>query len=222
MSPSFLLLTCLGGIVCLTPLSVYLFWVSSLNRKPRPTIVSASWDFVATLVGLSGFLFCTGALLASAVVDLGLFTHGPFHRLAVRLPWLNLAWFVTITLYVLLVARAVRKGVSKSRDSFSVFNVDESVLAATIDEALLLTNTNAKPVEVTTFPVFRHATVRLSSQEPEIRRALESQLRRIIPRLPAAADNPAAPWVTAATTCTIVTVACCIVLIFVLPFLRHN
>lgn len=215
MTPTFFLTICLGGILCLTPLAVYLVWLSALNRKPHPTVVTASWDFVALLVGLAGFLFCVGVMLATAVADLGIFTRGPFNRLAVWLPWINLAWFLSLTVYLLLLARAVRKGLAARRHSVAIYNIDEPVLSAALDEALLVLNLEKAQVRTSTFPVFRHAVVTMPDGGE-----LEKLLRQMMPRLPAADDNPAAPWISSVTTITVVAVCCCIALVVAMPFLK--
>jgi hypothetical protein len=54
-----------GCLVCLTPLAIYLLYLSHLNGRTPPTLVPGPWDFGAVLLGLSGFLILAGPLLLS-------------------------------------------------------------------------------------------------------------------------------------------------------------
>lgn len=211
---------------------MYLFWLSSLNRKHHPTVVAASWEFAGLLAGLVGLIFCTGVLLSSFVVDMLLFS-----RSRVAMAWertlLLVGWGVPMTLYFLLLTRSIRKSLAARRNALSVFNADVDILESAVDEALMLANCPAtktgdswvaesKPVvEISTFPVFQHATLKLTAESP-LRETLERSLRASIPKLPAAVENPAVTWITAACTCSIVAVACCVIIVFVMPFLPKN
>jgi hypothetical protein len=231
LTPSFFLTLCLGGILCLTPLAVYLFWLSSLNRKPRPSVVATTWEFAAMLVGLAGFLFATGVLLASVIVDTLLYSKGPLARFAAWLP-IEAAWGIPLTFYVFILVRLISRGLRARRQALSIFNVDAEMLESVIDELLMLANCPATRagnswvagpntvVQITVFPVFQHVTVRLVAADAALRETLENSLRTAVPKLPAARDNPAASWISAASTCCIVTVACCVAIVFAMPFLK--
>ena len=56
-----------GCLVCLTPLAIYLIYLSHLNGRTPPTLVPGSWDFGAVLLGLSGFLVLAGPLLLTLI-----------------------------------------------------------------------------------------------------------------------------------------------------------
>src|SRR5439155_5987776 len=182
---------------CLTPLAVYLFWLSSLNRKPRPTVVATVWDFTAMLVGLGGFLFCTGALLASIIVDTLLFSKGSIARFAAVLP-VEVTWGIPLTIYVVVVARLISRGLRARRQALSVFNVEAEMLDSVIEELLMLANGPATKagnswvagsttlVQLVAFPVFQHVTVRLVAPDAALRETLENSLRAAVPKLPAA------------------------------------
>lgn len=231
MSPSFFLTICLGGILCLTPLAVYFLWLSTLNRRSRPTVVSTPWEFVAMLCGLAGFLFCLGVLLALLIVDSRFFTGGPFITLGARMPWLRWLWAAGLLLYVATLAMAIRRGLARRADSLSVYNIDAAVLDAAVEDSLtMLGRTPVKVgatwnasdqsfVEISRFPIFEHSTVKFVTREAPLKAALENELRIVLPKLPAAVENLAAPWIAATGTCMIVAVGCCIALIFALPFL---
>jgi hypothetical protein len=52
-----------GCLVCLMPLAIYLLYLSYLNGRTPPTIVSGPWDLAAVLLGLSGFILLLGPLV---------------------------------------------------------------------------------------------------------------------------------------------------------------
>lgn len=56
-----------GCLVCLMPLAVYCLYLSHLNGKSTPTLISGSWDFGALLLGLSGFILLSGPLFITLV-----------------------------------------------------------------------------------------------------------------------------------------------------------
>ena len=56
-----------GCLVCLTPLAIYLLYLSHLNGRTPPTLVSGPWDFGAVLLALSGFLVLAGPVLLTVV-----------------------------------------------------------------------------------------------------------------------------------------------------------
>lgn len=56
-----------GCLVCLTPLAIYLLYLSHLNGRTPPTLVPGPWDFGAVILGLSGFLVLAGPLLLTLV-----------------------------------------------------------------------------------------------------------------------------------------------------------
>src|SRR5436190_17169552 len=59
----YLILLGAGCLVCLTPLAIYLLYLSHLNGRTPPTLVPGPWDFGAVLLGLSGFLVLAGPLV---------------------------------------------------------------------------------------------------------------------------------------------------------------
>jgi hypothetical protein len=56
-----------GCLVCLMPMAVYLLYLSYLNGRTPPTLVSGPWDFGAVLLALSGFLLLLGPLFITLV-----------------------------------------------------------------------------------------------------------------------------------------------------------
>ncbi len=60
-------------LLCILPLTLYLTFLTVLNRRDRATIISGPWDFVAVLLGLSGFIILGGPLFLG-------FIEPSFHR----------------------------------------------------------------------------------------------------------------------------------------------
>lgn len=56
-----------GCLVCLMPLAIYLLYLSYVNGRPMPVMVSGAWDFAAVLLGLSGFILLIGPMLISLI-----------------------------------------------------------------------------------------------------------------------------------------------------------
>jgi hypothetical protein len=56
-----------GCLVCLMPLALYLMYLSYLNARTPPTLVSGPWDLGAVFLGLSGFILLLGPLLITVV-----------------------------------------------------------------------------------------------------------------------------------------------------------
>ena len=49
------------------PLALYLLFLSFLNQRQRPTLMSGPWDFTCVLLGLSGFIVLGGPMLLSTL-----------------------------------------------------------------------------------------------------------------------------------------------------------
>ncbi|MFO0807472.1 MAG: hypothetical protein U0746_02515 [Gemmataceae bacterium] len=64
-----LLLVVVGGFACLFPLALYFLIVSSLNNRPRPTLVTGTTDLLGLLAGLSGFLIVGGPLALAGIQE---------------------------------------------------------------------------------------------------------------------------------------------------------
>jgi hypothetical protein len=54
-------------VVFFVPLALYLLVLGHVNRRPRPVIVSGTWDFIGVLFAASGFLLCGGPAVLSAL-----------------------------------------------------------------------------------------------------------------------------------------------------------
>ena len=56
-------------LVFLFPLAIYCLIVSLLNRRPRPVMVSGTWDFAGVLFAVSGFLLLGGPVMLTSLSE---------------------------------------------------------------------------------------------------------------------------------------------------------
>jgi hypothetical protein len=198
-----LLLILLSGVFCLAPLALYLSWLGSVNRRPRPTVVGGGWDFAWLLAGLSGFLLFGGGLLVAAVQSSVRYAfRGNWQRLQEVWGQEGPVWGVVALSYLLFVGGLAALVIASRLRTLSVYNIDRPSVESAIETALAEAGvpasrfgnvwSNGGPVvAIDFFSGLRHATVRLLSQDPRLREELERNLRQ---RLTAAApaDAPVA------------------------------
>ncbi|CAN5627197.1 hypothetical protein BH11PLA2_BH11PLA2_49960 [soil metagenome] len=221
----------IAGIICLTPLAVYLIWVVTINRKDRPTVVSGVWDFVAMLFGLAGFLFTLGAVLAGIATDAAVITGGKAANIPDRMPWLTPIGRAVLGGYLLVMVLLILKGLRGRRDTLAVYNADAVTVDAELEAVFARSSVDDVErrgagwyrgsecvVDTSTFPTFRHTVIALRSNDVTARQEQERILRNTLPRQTAAAHNPAVQWISTVMTCSIVAVGCCVILIFAVPF----
>jgi hypothetical protein len=202
---SFILVTCIAGVVCLAPLSVYLLWLALINRRGRPTVIAGGWDFAALLLGLSGFILFGGGLLLSLLQsNVRFWMRGNFQALKDAWGQEHITWSVIAGLYLLVVVGAVALTLLARRQTLVVYNIDpdefEELAAEVFDQI-------GKPVErrgnlwVGSAPVFelepfangKTVTLRWLSDDLPLFQEADRQLRLAVtgsqPR-----NNPSARW----------------------------
>jgi hypothetical protein len=215
---------CFAGLFCLAPVSFYLCWLASVNRRDRPTVVAGGWDFAAVLLALSGCLIAGGVLLLSLAANDGrLFTGGSFARLRETWGQQWAAWLFLLVGYAALLGIVAAAGAAKRRHSLAVYNLDADTAGRVVGTALersglgfaregdlWVEDNPAQPggrrlVEAKTFHGTAHTTIRLlcphDRQREEIERHLRSEL--------ASTDTgpgPAAPWFTSIASGSVVVV----------------
>ena len=135
MNPEHILTVCLGGVLCFTPLALYLFTLARVTRRDRPTAVSGPWDFTGVVLGLSGFILFGGGLVLSVLQsNFRYATRG--NREAFRDAWQRegTVWILVSAAYVLLVVGVVVLTLVSRRRSLVVYNVEPAAFEATVAE----------------------------------------------------------------------------------------
>ncbi|QEL16526.1 hypothetical protein [Limnoglobus roseus] len=219
-----------GGILCFTPLTLYLFWLAAVNRGTKPAVVSGTWDFVALLAGLSGFIFSVGVVLVLLSTSVNVFRRGGFAELQKAVTDAQIAAAITPIAYALLVVLSVLLTLKSRRRSLVVYNVHPPAIDTALIETFEKLNLPAKRngnlwsngrglIEVATFHVFSHVTLKLLPADPRLGEELERELRTAMPVQPIG-ENPAGPWLTTAAVSCFITTLSCVVLTFVAAYKR--
>ena len=207
MSFAQLIVAIFAALVCLMPLTFYLCWLASVNKKSRPTVVSGRWDFAIVLAALSGFLLVGGALLLTMVQsDSRFFLRGNFAQLREGWEQSSAAWLLIALGYFTLVIGASALTLTNRMRWLSIYNVDTESVERAIDAALALGHIeNAARygnrwthgpgiLDIVPFRGMSHVTIRLLSESPETRAEIERHLRSEFSNT-AAADNAAGAWI---------------------------
>jgi hypothetical protein len=219
-----LLVILLCGVFCLAPLALYLSWLGSINRRPRPTVVGGEWDFVWLLAGLSGFLLFGGGLLVAGLQSSVRYAaRGNWQQ--VRDAWgqEGTAWVIVAAGYLLAVGGLSALVIASRLRTLTVFNIDRPEAEAAIDAALSEAGVSAsrfgnvwsndRPVvSIDAFAGLRHVSVRLLGPDPRAREELERALRQKLGAAPPS-DAPVAAWLYSAAISCGVTVAFCFLLV---------
>ncbi|MGL6094887.1 MAG: hypothetical protein ACRC7O_03660, partial [Fimbriiglobus sp.] len=211
--PVLLILLCAGGVACLAPLAAYVTWVAGLNRRDRPSVIPGTWDFVALLAGLAGFLIVGGGLLVSGMQsNAQLVLRGNAKQADAAMAGERFAWAATAGGYMLAVGAAAGFGLLSRSRALAVYNIDRPRAEAAISAALagldlrfrrvgdLWAEGGNGIVELETFDGLRHATVWVLADDRRKGQEIETAVRKHLLTSPAA-DNPAAVWLSSASVC---------------------
>ena len=203
---------CFAGVFCLTPLAVYLLWLAAVNRRARPTAVSGTWDFIALVAGLSGFLLLGAPIAITALQSNARYwTRGNFEQLRSAWNQERVTWLIVAGGYVASVATAVAVGTIRRKNTLAVYAVDHEGLARTINDEVAVTfgpipqtGYAWEPhVRLEPFAGMGHALVRIASPDAAKAVEFERRLRDAIPLVAPAARTPAAWIQIAAIGCAI-------------------
>jgi len=204
----FILVICLAGVFCLTPLALYLFRLGMLTRRERPTLVSGPWDFVGLVLGLSGFILFGGGLVLSLFQsNFRYWMRGNFESLRAAWGQERVTWALLTLLYLVAVIGWIVLTLAARRRSLVVYNVEPAAFEATLTEVFEQLN---RPVErrgnlwVGGLPLFeldrfdrgRTVTLRWVSEDLLLFQEVERLLREALRTL-TTGDNPSSRWLSA-------------------------
>jgi hypothetical protein len=225
----FFLVLCLAGIFCLSPLALYLLWTAKLTRRARPVVLAGTWDFVALLAGLSGFILFGGGLVISLLESNARYwMRGNFEALRDAWNQEKVAWLLLSGSYVSLVMVAVLFALASRRRSIVFYNIDTAAFEASVAEVFEHLN---RPVErrgnvwysgpaslfeLDPFPRGRTATLRWLTGDLELFQEVDRNLREAV-RSQYTDTNVFSQWILAAAIwVSIAAVACLGSLAFVM------
>lgn len=203
---------CFAGVFCLTPLAIYLLWLAAVNRRARPTAVSGTWDFIALLAGLSGFLLLGAPIAITALQSNARYwTRGNFEQLRSTWNQEKVTWLLVAGGYVAFVVTAVAVGIKRRKKTLAVYAVDPDGLTRTINDEVAAAFGPVSQigyawnphVQLEPFAGMGHALVRIGSPDAAKAAGFERRLRDAIPFVTPAAHTPAAWIQIAAIGCTI-------------------
>jgi hypothetical protein len=188
-----------GGFACLFPLATYCLIMASVNGRRRPTVVSGAADFAGVLVATAGFLIVGGPLILAGLHEAWRrqALRGSFATIRTALDAASGPWLVAWLGYFVFVVGGTAWLMFRRRAMTVIYNIDPIDAQKVVAD---LTGRRGPGLPaVTVVPGMRHATVRWPVASGEVRRQLESDLRRAVADLESA-PNPFAGWLLAAAT----------------------
>lgn len=230
MATPFILIVCIVGVFCLTPLAMYLFGIALLGRRDRPTVVSGPWDFAALAAGLSGFVLIGGGLVLTLVQpNFRYWMRGNFESLRAAWGQDKSAWLTLSFAYVVLVTVSIAQTLAARRRSLVVYNIDTDALDGLLAEVFGRLGRGVRrsgytwwegdrPVlGVETFPAGRTATLNWLDPDPAAFAEFDRHVRAALAQR-VSGDNPASRWLMAAAGGLTAWAACCLGLLLVYVF----
>jgi hypothetical protein len=126
-------------LVFFLPLAIYLIVVGLVNRRPRPLLVSGTWDAVGLLFAASGFLVLGGPALLSGLYErwrtFWLLGHGGGNALRLTEAWS--LWLLLSAVYFAAVVGGSAWLLWRARRLTSVYNVAPGVVEELLAEVCL-------------------------------------------------------------------------------------
>lgn len=203
-------LTVFGGFLCLIPLALYCLIVAGIYRKPHPTLIAGTTEFLGALLALAGFLIVGGpaALAGGHELWRRAMYRGSFDAVGGLIdepgrPWIIwwLFYFAVVVIGSLLIAR-------QRRATATISNFDPEGLTALIGDvgrrldvpiarrgAAFVFGGPARSavMDVRPAPVLRSVTLVWRSDPADLRLLVEQEIRNCLLDL-AAPRNPVAGW----------------------------
>jgi hypothetical protein len=235
-----------GCLVCLMPLAIYLLYLSFLNGRTPPTLVSGPWDFGAVLLGLSGFMLLLGPLLITLVdSQWRARAYGGWASMRSIGKGEAIAGSIMATGYMLVLAGVIPLLLRARRRVTAIYNVAaasvESSLIGVLDELgfpwrrnrgliqIGVKKTDEPPepaarffphetasVRVDAFPAVGHASLKWGGAWSEVRSEIEPVLPRVLAPH-SIVRNPVAGWMfTTAVVVMIILLLWLVVLIYLI------
>lgn len=201
MSTSQVITYTLAALCCFGPLTLYLCWLATLNRRSKPTVVSGSWDFAFVLAGLSGFLIVGGVLLMDMTTRYLL--RGNFGQLLDGWHKYRTTWLLIASGYLLIVIGMASWTLARRARWLSVYNIEfadaERALESSLQACGLPLNRVGYrwldgAVEIAAHRSASHAVIILKIADRAIQQELERKLWIDLAKAEPPQENAAAGW----------------------------
>ncbi|HTU90821.1 MAG TPA: hypothetical protein VMF69_12150 [Gemmataceae bacterium] len=186
------------------PLAIYLLLLGFLNRGRHPLLISGVWDGIGLIFGVSGFLLFAGpAILSTLNERWRLFWL--FFKVDVPPAGTWSMWIFLSFLYFLLVVGGAALYLWRQRSLTAIYNANADLIERTVIETckqmginpvcsggLFVFGPSSRGVaggsdhereqtailEVDSFPLMRHVTLRWEPAASPLRRIVETELSR--------------------------------------------
>jgi hypothetical protein len=124
-------------VAFLLPLALYFLALAWVNRRPRPVVISGTWDFVGVLFAMSGFLVVGGPAMLSSLSERWrkVWLLGETSSLPTGLDRYREIWLLAAAAYFLLVVGVSAAVLARRRRLTCVYNVDPPDVDAALDAA---------------------------------------------------------------------------------------
>jgi hypothetical protein len=125
-------------VAFLFPLTLYCLSLALINRRPGPTLVPGSWDFVGVVFAASGFLLLGGPSILTGFNERWrlFWLLGRFHALRELSEQSWYFWLLVSLLYYFVVVAGVAWLLQRRRALTAVYNVEPEVLEGTLTRVL--------------------------------------------------------------------------------------
>jgi hypothetical protein len=181
------------------PLAIYLLFLGLLNRHRHPLLVSGVWDGIGLLFGVSGFLLFAGPAALSALSErwrwFWLLGRGDSSLVAAEGAWPM--WSFLALLYFLLIIGGAALYLWHQLRLTAIYNsnadgIERAVTDICKEMGINLVRSGNRflvghsadgsedgaILEVESFPLLRHVTLRWEPAASPLRRLVETELRR--------------------------------------------
>jgi hypothetical protein len=197
------ILSTLAALAGFGPLALYLCWLATLNRRPKPTVVPGGWDFAFVLAGLSGFLLVGGVLLMDATTRY--LIRGNFTELLDGWHKFRAMWLMVAVGYIFTVLGLASLTLARRARWLSVYNIELADAERAMEASLHACGLPVQrvgyrwldgAVEFAPHRGSSHVTIILRLSDSAIRQELERKLWIELAKAAAPQENAAAGWFT--------------------------